>query len=518
VLGSIDHRKPVSHGNRLSILKIQRPISDRSKKRPEPSVLSAMQKWIVCWMLALLAGPALAQVESGASHPDSKSAIVAEWKGTASVLMPVEPLSLGNFSIAAEYADPGTADERKWISHESKSASWSLRSGAAGELIFSMSLHGGSAVIMQTPPQTNPARKVVVNIKRDSRQALSGLWIDGVEMASVAIPPGSMPFDAAVVKLNKNIRSLSIYDRALTRPEIIGLSSRPTAVIPSPFDGEFSVTEGEVIAVLGGTEAVGLIESAWLETALVSFAAGRKVSVRDLAWETDTAMRQDRPMNFGDLNQQLRRVGATTVILMFGRQECLELGAGGAGPFHDALEKIIHACSSQTQRLVIVGPAPFEKKEAPLPDLSAKNEALREYNEALLALAEKNRALFVDVMAAWRSDAPGLTTDGLNLSNTGQRLLAQIIARQLWNGLPVDSSAMPMRSAIIEKNKLWHDYWRPSNWAFLHGDRTAQPSSRDHLNPSVRWFPAELEKYRELISEKENEIRKLAAEQGGKLP
>ena len=136
----------------------------------------------------------------------------------------------------------------------------------------------------------------------------------------------------------------------------------------------------------------------------------------------------------------------------------------------------------------------------------------------MLALAEKNRGLFVDVIAAWPKDVTRWTTDGLTMTETGHRVLAQIIARQLWNGLPLDSTAAPLRNTIIQKNKLWHDYWRPSNWAFLHGDRTTQPSSRDHLNPSVRWFPAELEKYRELIAAKENEIRKLAAERGGKLP
>ena len=35
-----------------------------------------------------------------------------------------------------------------------------------------------------------------------------------------------------------------------------------------------------------------------------------------------------------------------------------------------------------------------------------------------------------------------------------------------------------LRQLLIAKNRLWFDYWRPQNWAFLAGDRTAQPSSR----------------------------------------
>ena len=75
-----------------------------------------------------------------------------------------------------------------------------------------------------------------------------------------------------------------------------------------------------------------------------------------------------------------------------------------------------------------------------------------------------------------------------------------------------------LRPLIQAKNKLWHEYWRPSNWAFLYGDRTAQPSSRDHLNPQVRWFPKELEKYQGMIREKEEEIWKQAEVLGRKVP
>jgi hypothetical protein len=53
-------------------------------------------------------------------------------------------------------------------------------------------------------------------------------------------------------------------------------------------------------------------------------------------------------------------------------------------------------------------------------------------------------------------------------------------------------SAETLRQDIVNKNDLWFRYWRPTNWAFLYGNRQTQPSSRDHKNPSRRWFPAEL--------------------------
>ena len=72
--------------------------------------------------------------------------------------------------------------------------------------------------------------------------------------------------------------------------------------------------------------------------------------------------------------------------------------------------------------------------------------------------------------------------------------------------------------AIRSKNRLWHDYWRPSNWAFLHGDRTNQPSSRDPVNPQLRFFPAEQEKYLPLIKAQEEKIYQLVQEAQKKLP
>jgi hypothetical protein len=68
-----------------------------------------------------------------------------------------------------------------------------------------------------------------------------------------------------------------------------------------------------------------------------------------------------------------------------------------------------------------------------------------------------------------------------------------------------------LHAAIVAKNRLWFHYTRPQNWAFLAGNRTNQPSSRDHLDPSKRWFPEEMEQWVPLIEAKEKEIWALAA-------
>ena len=55
---------------------------------------------------------------------------------------------------------------------------------------------------------------------------------------------------------------------------------------------------------------------------------------------------------------------------------------------------------------------------------------------------------------------------------------------------PGNADCSRLLALIIAKNRLWFDYWRPQNWAFLAGDRTAQPSSRDHVDPEQTLVPA----------------------------
>ena len=110
------------------------------------------------------------------------------------------------------------------------------------------------------------------------------------------------------------------------------------------------------------------------------------------------------------------------------------------------------------------------------------------------------------------SHLTGLADDGLQITDRGHAIIAAEFARQL--GIDPAERQSPaferLRRAVVAKNRLWFNYWRPQNWAFLGGDRTSVPSSRDHRDPKVRWFPNEMEQFLPLISAKETEIRELA--------
>jgi hypothetical protein len=359
---------------------------------------------------------------------------------------------------------------------------------------------------------------IALVIKRDPRQALSGLWVDGIECLSFSVPSGAWAFSNGQVQFHPDrspgyaktdISHLRLYNRALSRPEVIALAQLDQ---PKP--------AADTIALLGSTEAVLMAESGWLDAylALKSAAAPneKRLALRNLAWEGDTVWRQDRPLNFGPLEQQLDRVQAQRVVLMFGRQECLERGEAGLADFRAALEALVAKCP---RGALLMGCLPFNQTPPPQRDLSQLNPLLARYDEAIKAVAEARGGKFFDTAKSCRKQEPW-TRDGLTLNANGAWLLGDLTAFALgWLGQnPADADLARLRTLAQAKEQLWHRYWRPSNWAFLYGDRTTQPSSRDHLNPNVRWFPQELEQYRTLIDAKETELWNLSQELGRKLP
>ena len=442
---------------------------------------------------------------------ETASPPLAVWQGGVAAQQPTAPVMLGDFSVAVALASKLGGTERELAA---QSSAWALRQLEDGAIAFEARLPNGKTVELRTPPQKQPPRAIVASIKRDPRQALAGLWLDGIELASQNVPAGELRFEAAAVKLDSAVATLALHQRALERAEImdLALAARDAAGRPAlqPLGRKLEFMDGEVVAVLGGSEAVAMIEDGRWEAALLAANAGRRISVRNLAWEADTVFLRERPINYGSLRQQLQRAGATCVLILYGRQECLEHGTAGVNKFREALKSLAATCRELTPRLIIAGPPPFEKKTPPLPDLSPHNAALQQYGAAMAAVAAESQALFVDALKDWPQTG-GLTSDGLQLNPSGLQALARALQ-------PGNANADALVPQVRLKNRLWHDYWRPSNWAFLFGDRTAQPSSRDHLNPSVRWFPAETEQYRELIAKKEAELWNQARELGGKLP
>ena len=312
---------------------------------------------------------------------------------------------------------------------------------------------------------------------------------------------------------------------ALSCLMVVGLT---TALGAEEVPAAFALRTNDVVAFVGGSDVAAAQFTGHLEALLVVKFPGARF--RNLGWEGDTVFARPREIGFPPLAEHLKRAGTTVVFLQFGRTEVLG-GKHSVQTFTAAYEKLLDECVKQTARLVLVTPPPFERASEPLPDLSAFNVNLAAQAEAIRDLAKRRGLLLVDLFSELPGTAqeqPRLTDNGLQLSPRGHALVAVAGARQLGfgevstragdvnaTGAWANPQFENLRAIVMQKNRLWFDYWRPQNWAFLGGDRTSQPSSRDHRDPKVRWFPAEMEKFKPLIAEKEREMERVAAELKG---
>jgi hypothetical protein len=287
-----------------------------------------------------------------------------------------------------------------------------------------------------------------------------------------------------------------------------------------PFPGRFVLEADDVVVFTGGANVVAAQENAYLESLLSLHFARVPLHFRNMGWEGDTVYEQRRDLNFGPWSQQFKKVEASVLFAQFGQMEALQ-GAASLPRFIAAYAKLLDEFARQTQRIVLVSPLPFERG-ASGPDLAKHNEDVRLFAQAIRELARQRGYLFVDLLHLTKKPSQGrLTSDGIYLTAQGQWEVARATANALGvenilrrltpdpNGEFKSVSLEHLRQAILAKNRLWFDYWRPMNWAFLRGDRTEQPSSHDHRNPKVRWFPEEMEKFLPLIETEERRIAEL---------
>ena len=279
----------------------------------------------------------------------------------------------------------------------------------------------------------------------------------------------------------------------------------------------------DVIAFVGGANVAAAQHAGHLESLLTLTHPRHRLRFRNLGWEGDTVFAQPRDVGFPPLTNLLRKAGATVVFLQFGGTEAFA-GTNDLPRFVAAYERLLDDFAAVTPRLVLVTPPPFETTGPPLPDLTRRNPDLATYAEAIRSLAQRRSLPVADLFAelgATRGPT-GRTFDGHQLSDRGHGLVATAFLRQLglpdmarrtgpmgYNGRWKDAAAEALRSEVVAKNRLWFDYSRPMNWAFLGGDRVEQPSSRDHRDPKVRWFPGELEEFVPLIEKAEARIGEL---------
>ncbi len=293
------------------------------------------------------------------------------------------------------------------------------------------------------------------------------------------------------LKLTKPARPVVPAVHALLRP-----LTKPASPIPA-FANGFMLKGNQSIVIVGGANAAECQRYGYLETQLASANPDKQLHVRNMAWAADTIYTQQRPRNFFAANkpgygEKDRRPTMTTDVLFvwFGQMESLE-GTARLDDFTKAYLEMLSQFSDYTGRLVLVTPVPGEDPLDLGLKVKGRNDALAKYAAAIRQIARDRKLPVVDLFTALRGKS--VTSDGFLLSAKGHQLAAQAFANQLGFSPKLSATTEPLRQAILKKNALWQQYWFPTNWAFLYGNRQQTASSRSHLNGSYRWFPEEIQ-------------------------
>ena len=281
-------------------------------------------------------------------------------------------------------------------------------------------------------------------------------------------------------------------------------------------EGKFALGEKEVVVFVGQENLVRDAKAGEIEALLASSFAAKNPRFRSMAWEADTVYEQFRDLNFGAWPAQLETAGATVVIAQFGQMEALD-GAARLPEFTAAYHRLLDQFAARTRKVVLVSPMPFEKPTAShAPDLTQRNGDVAVYANAVREIAKQRGAVFVDILApiALRKSGRRLTEDGIHLTPEGLREVAGMVARGLVAEANSSAALDDLRTAIVQKNQLWFDAWRPANWSFVYGDRVNQMFGKaGGTEPTLQ---GAFERHRPLVEAADARIHALA--RGGAVP
>jgi lysophospholipase L1-like esterase len=261
-------------------------------------------------------------------------------------------------------------------------------------------------------------------------------------------------------------------------------TTEAAAMPPQPTVFEFQ--DGDRLVLIGNTVLEREQRYGSFEPRLALALGETKVSVRNLAWSGDTVFGHARSY-FGPPEEGLQRMAThlemlkpTVVILCYGSELAFER-LGGLPEFLSGYRSLIEMIRAKSPgvRIIITTPPPLETLPPPLPDLAMENKNLSSLRDALRKFAGMQNAFFVDWFELMGglpkpgSTAKPLTENGVHYTREGYEKLSAKLIEGLGMKMPdAPSPALEnLRRAVIAKDTLFFNRWRPHNETYLFGFR-----------------------------------------------
>ncbi len=250
-------------------------------------------------------------------------------------------------------------------------------------------------------------------------------------------------------------------------------------------DPVLKLKQGDRISFIGNTLADRMQHAAWLETYLHAAYPNLNLTVRNLGFSGDEIKLRNREDNFGSAEEWLTKTKSSVIFAFFGYNEALR-GKQGMDAFQKDLEECIDGMlankydGESAPRLVFFSPIAHENLQNPnLPDGKANNERLSVITKMMADSCKVKGVAFVDLFAAtsklYASAAKPLTMNGIHLLDHGDRLVADVIVKELFGiekQTKDERELERLRQAILDKNYHWFSRYRVVDGYNVFGGRS----------------------------------------------
>ena len=297
-----------------------------------------------------------------------------------------------------------------------------------------------------------------------------------------------------------------IYEKTTPRPKP---ARRVTTAIP------LKLNRGDRIALIGNTLLDRVRHFGYLESLIQQRFPKHRLVVRNLAWAADEVALQPRPANFAGVEQHLTHEKADVILAAFGFNESFA-GKDGVPAFRRKLADYLDGLQTKAfngksaPRIVLISPIANENAQG-VRAADLNNARIKLYVDVMKQVARQQRVGFVDVFTRTRQEMESvgsdLTINGAHLNDAGYELFAEVLVNGLFGEASVPARPA-LRSAIIEKNRLYFRRYRPLNTFYYTGGRNKAYGYLDFL-PAMRNFEL-------MVANRDRRIWAIA--QGKKVP
>ena len=243
----------------------------------------------------------------------------------------------------------------------------------------------------------------------------------------------------------------------------------------------FKFNAGDNIAIVGNGLPDRMQHDGWFETLLQSQLGGQQVRFRNLSASGDRPNSFPRSSGMPSITTYLQHVKADVVFAFFGYNESFD---NKPEDYQKQLVSFVRttrgskANGKSFPRIVLFSPTAHEDTRNPnVPDGKAHNVQLEAYTKATEAAAKEAGVAFVDLfhpsLELFKQAKSPLTINGVHLTEEGNRQLAEVIAKALFNkSVSASGSMESLRAAVLDKDDKWNNRYRARDGNDVFGGRS----------------------------------------------